>query len=101
MQVSPFWWYFVDKKYCKNLFLKLAKASSHKHKSSEKDENILSDLLELKPLVTSINDHFHEGFTYRYILSSDTLATLDNAAFHDYSSVIFIMTVNTVTLEQQ
>ena len=56
------------------------KASSHKHKSSEKDENIiLSDLLELKPFA-SINDHLHEGFTD---ISSDTLATLDNAAFYD------------------
>jgi hypothetical protein len=25
MQVSPSGWYFVDEKYCKNLFLKLAK----------------------------------------------------------------------------
>jgi hypothetical protein len=52
----------------------------HKHKSSEKDENIiLSDFLELK-LFASINDHFHEGFT---VIASGTLATLDNAAFHD------------------
>ena len=57
------------------------KSSSHKHKSSEKDENIiLSDLLGLK-LFSSINNRCHEGFTDA---SSDTLATLDKAAFNDW-----------------
>ena len=57
------------------------KASSHKHKSSEKDESlILSDLLPLKPFV-SINGRFHEGFED---VSSDPLATLDKAAFNDW-----------------
>jgi hypothetical protein len=43
---------------------------------------ILSDLLELKQFAIN-NDHFHEGFFTD--ISSDTLATLDNAAFYDYS----------------
>ena len=59
----------------------LKKASSHKHKSSEKDESlILSGLLPLKPFA-SINGHFHEGFKDA---SSDSLATLDKAAFDDW-----------------
>ena len=57
------------------------KSSFHKHKSSEKDENIiLSDLLGLKPF-SSINNRCHEGFADA---SSDTLATLDKAAFNDW-----------------
>ena len=57
------------------------KSSSHKHKSSEKDESlILSDLLPLKPFA-SINGRFHEGFKDA---SSDPLATLDKAAFNDW-----------------
>ena len=47
----------------------------------EKDENIiLSDLLGLKPF-SSINNRCHEGFADA---SSDTLATLDKAAFNDW-----------------
>ncbi len=58
-----------------------AKASSHKHKSSEKDESlILSDLLTMKPFA-SINGRFHECFRDA---SSDPLATLDNAAFNEW-----------------
>lgn len=57
------------------------KGSSHKHKSSEKDEClILSDLLPLKPFA-SINGRFHDGFRDA---SSDPLATLDSAAFCDW-----------------
>ena len=56
------------------------KDSTHKHKSSAKDENlILFDLLELKPF-EDINDRCHEGFTD---VSSDTLATLNEAAFNE------------------
>lgn len=57
------------------------KGSSHKHKSSEKDEClILSDLLPLKPFA-SINGRFHDGFRDA---SSDPLATLASAAFCDW-----------------
>jgi hypothetical protein len=57
-----------------------AKASSHKHKSSEKDEGlILADLLAIKPF-ESIDGRLHECFKD---MSSDPLATLDNAAFND------------------
>ena len=57
------------------------KGSSHKHKSSEKDESlILSDLFPLKPFA-SINGRFHDGFKDA---SSDPLATLDRAAFSDW-----------------
>ena len=57
------------------------KRSSHKHKSSEKDESlILSDLFPLKPFA-SINGRFHDGFKDA---SSDPLATLDRAAFSDW-----------------
>jgi hypothetical protein len=57
------------------------KDSSHKHKSSAKDEKlILFDLLELKPF-ENINDRCHEGFTD---VSSDTLATLNEAAFNEW-----------------
>jgi hypothetical protein len=56
-------------------------ASSHKHKSSEKDENIiLADLLQLKPF-ESIDGRFHEGFPSA---SSNTLAALNEKAFHDW-----------------
>jgi hypothetical protein len=41
---------------------------------------ILSDLLKFKPFAIN-NDHFHEGFFTDKLLG--TLATLDNAAFHD------------------
>ncbi len=48
------------------------KDSSHKHKSSAKDESlILFDLLKLKPF-KDFDDRCHEGFTD---VSSDTLAT--------------------------
>jgi hypothetical protein len=58
-----------------------AKASSHKHKSSEKDEGlILADLLAIKPF-ESIDGRLHECFKD---MSSDPLATLDNAAFNDW-----------------
>ena len=56
--------------------------STHKHKSSAKDENlILFDLLELKPF-EDINDQCHEGDTLA--TSSDTLATLNEAAFNEW-----------------
>jgi hypothetical protein len=52
--------------------LKIKKsASSHKHKSSEKNENIIqADPLQLKPF-ESIDGRFYEGFPSA---SSDTLA---------------------------
>ncbi len=57
------------------------KDSSHKHKSSAKDENlILFDLLKLKPF-EDIDDRCHEGFTD---VSSDILATLNEAAFNEW-----------------
>jgi hypothetical protein len=57
------------------------KDSSHKHKSSAKDESlILFDLLKLKPF-KDFDDRCHEGFTD---VSSDTLATLNEAAFNEW-----------------
>ena len=57
------------------------KDSSRKHKSSAKDENlILFYLLKLKPF-EDIDDRCDEGFTD---VSSDKLATLNEAAFNEW-----------------
>ena len=58
-----------------------AKSSSHSHKSSLKDENIIiSDHLRLKPFEI-IDGRQHEGFP---AASSDTLSTLNYEAFHEW-----------------
>ena len=57
------------------------KSSSHGHKSSLKDENIvINDLLAIKPF-ECIENRQHEGFSDA---SSNTLSTLDYEAFTEW-----------------